>query len=120
MELVSKISSLCVLSKDFKGCILVFEYIYFLLQANEDANNALHLALNEYRNSGTLATVICAIMDAMKAAMENDDFSFVDAIIDIILNNRMCKLILFKTTKGSNYIYQQRNSFNQCLFCIIT
>ena len=73
------------------------EYIYFFLQANEDASNALYFAVKEYQSSGTQAIVLNALQHAIKEhGYDHDTLS--QAIIDIIINNHMCKLILFKTT----------------------
>jgi len=95
------ISFFYILPKYFKGCILIFEYTYFLLQQNEDTStrNALNLAVEEYERSGTLA----AVLDALQHAIEqhgDDHNALTPAITEIILNNRMCKLILFKTTSS--------------------
>ena len=91
MELVRQISFLYVLpTKQFKGCILVFEYSYFLLQQNGDTSNALDLAVKEYQSSGTQATVLTALQHAINE-YSNDYGVLMQAIIDIIVDNRMCK-----------------------------
>ena len=90
MELVRKISFSHVLSKQFKACILVFEYSYFLLQQNGDARNTLALAVKEYQSSGTKATVLSALQHAIKEH-SNDYNALMPVITDIIVNNRMCK-----------------------------
>ena len=98
MEQVRKISSMySMLLNGFKGCILVFEYTYFVLQTNGDGRNALHIAVKEYQSSGTQASVLTALQHAIKE-YGNDHDVLRQAIIDIIITNRMCKLIFFKTT----------------------
>ncbi|KIM58397.1 hypothetical protein SCLCIDRAFT_1218771, partial [Scleroderma citrinum Foug A] len=72
------------------GCILVFEYSYFLLQQNGDTSNALDLAVKEYQSSGTQATVLTALQHAINE-YSNDYGVLMQAIIDIIVDNRMCK-----------------------------
>ena len=81
-----------------QGCILVFEYCYFLLQKDGvHANNAIDLALQEYQKSGTQATVCGALQHAMNVHGHDCD-ALLDTIIEIILTNRMCKLILFNVS----------------------
>jgi len=90
MELVRMITISSIPPKQFKGCILVFEYSYFLLQKNGDARNTLDLAVKEYQSSGTQATVFNALQRAIKEHGNNCDI-LMEVIIDIILNNRMCE-----------------------------
>jgi len=90
MELVRKISFSNIHPKHFKGCILIFEYSFFLLQQIGDARNTLYLAVNEYRSSGTQATVLNALQHAIKEH-GNDYDTLMQVIINIIVNNRMCK-----------------------------
>ncbi|KIM50075.1 hypothetical protein SCLCIDRAFT_1225494, partial [Scleroderma citrinum Foug A] len=74
------------------GCIIVFEYSFFLLQKGGDvtSRNALDLSVKEYETSGTQATVLSALQHAIKEH-SNDHDTLMQAIIDIILTNRMCK-----------------------------
>jgi len=97
MELVSMISFFYMLPKYFKGCILVFEYTYFLLQQNGDNRNDLNLAVKEYERSGTQAAILNALQHVIQQHGDDHD-ALASAITEIILTNCMCKLILFKTT----------------------
>ena len=90
MELVRELSFTYVLPKQLKGCILVFEYSYFLPQKNLNTSSTLGLAVNEYQSSGTQAIVLDALQCAIKEH-DNDHDTLMQAIIDIILNNCMCK-----------------------------
>lgn len=93
MELVSKTPFLYNASKYFKGCILVFEYSYFLLQNNDSTiRNVLDLAVEEYQKSGTQATILDALQHAIDRNGGDHD-TLQKVILDVILNNRMCKLI---------------------------
>jgi len=91
MELVRIFSFSYVLPKQFKGCILVFEYSYFLLQKNGDASNTLDLAVKEYQTSGTQATVVNALQRAIKEHSNNNYSALMQVTVDIIVNNCMCK-----------------------------
>ncbi|KIM53387.1 hypothetical protein SCLCIDRAFT_1222844, partial [Scleroderma citrinum Foug A] len=72
------------------GCILVFEYSYFLLQKNRDTRNTLDLAVKKYQSSGTQATVLSALQHAINE-YSNDHGVLMQTIIDIIVDNCMCK-----------------------------
>ena len=90
MELVRKLPFSYVFFNPFKGCILVFEYSYFLLQQNRDASNTLDLAVKEYQSSGTQATVLNALQHAIE---ENSNYHYdvlMQVTVDIIVNNCMC------------------------------
>ena len=77
----------------FVGCILVFEYLYFLLQSNKDEKHAsLELAINTYHTSGTQATVANSLQNAIDQHYGDNHDTLSRAIIDIILSNQMCKL----------------------------
>ena len=82
---------LFIASKCFKGCILVFEYYYFLLQ--NKTVNAFKLAVKKYQQSGTQAAVLKALRKAIKEH-STDHQALQDSIFDIIIANRMCKLFL--------------------------
>ena len=82
---------LSIMSKHFKGCILVWEYCYFLSQTNSNAKNAFAIALKEYQQSGTQAVVSDVLQDAIKKH-SNDHDTLIYVITDIILTNQMCKL----------------------------
>ena len=80
-----------VSNKHHKGCILVFEYCYFLSQNNNNARNALNIALTEYQQSGTQVIVSNDIQDVIKKH-GNNKHTLTSDITDIIINNQMCKL----------------------------
>ena len=80
-----------VSNKHHKGCILVFEYCYFLSQNNNKARNALNIALTEYQQSGTQVIVSNDIQDVIKKH-GNNKHTLTSDITDIIINNQMCKL----------------------------
>ena len=80
-----------IVSKHFKGCILVFEYCYFLLQNDRSARSAFKIALKEYQQSDTQAIVSNALQDAIKKH-SNDHDTLINDITDIIITNQMCKL----------------------------
>ncbi|KIM68384.1 hypothetical protein SCLCIDRAFT_1209207 [Scleroderma citrinum Foug A] len=75
------------------GCILVFEYAYFLLQTNEETRNALHLAVKEYQSSGTQANVLNTLQHIIEEHGYDQD-SLMHAIMEIILNHHMSKKFL--------------------------
>ena len=79
-----------IMSKHFKGCILVFEHCYFLLQTNSNAKNSLDIALKEYQQY-TQAIIFNALQDAIKKHGD-DHNTLIKVITDIILTNQMCKL----------------------------
>ena len=88
-----EIHFLSIMSKHFKGCILVFEHCYFLLQTNSNAKNALDIAVKEYQQSETQAIVFNALQDAIKKHGDDHcDSTLIKVITDIILTNQMCKL----------------------------
>jgi len=91
MELVRKLPFSYVFSNPFKGCILIFEYSYFLLQKNGHASNTLDLAVKEYQTSGTQATVLNALQHAIKENSNGHYDVLMQVTVDIIVNNCMCK-----------------------------
>ena len=86
-----EIHFLSIMSKHFKGCILVLEYCYFLSQTNSNAKNAFSIALEEYQQSGTQAIVSDVLQDVIKKHRDDHD-TLIYVITDIILTNRMCRL----------------------------
>ena len=82
---------LSIMSKCFKGYILVLEYCYFLSQTNSNAKNAFDIALKEYQQSKTQAIVFNALQDAIQKH-SNDHDTLINVITDIILTNQICKL----------------------------
>jgi len=101
-----------VFSNPFKGCILIFEYSYFLLQKNGDASNTLDLAVKEYQTSGTQAIVLNALQHAIKEHSNDHYNALMRVTIDIIVNNCMCKWFFSALHKVSNDVCQQRSSFH--------
>ena len=94
MELVRGTSFLQSFSQlYFIGCVLIFEYLYFLLQNNKDESHILELAINTYQQSGLQATVVHSLQDVIQ--QHGDDYDTLEkAVIDIVLNNQMCMLSL--------------------------
>ena len=86
-----EIHFLSIMSKHFKGCILVLEYCYFLSQTNSNVKNAFAIALKEYQQSGTQAIVSNVLQGVIKKH-SNDHDTLIYVITDIILTNQMCKL----------------------------
>ena len=86
-----EIHFLSIMSKHFKGCILVLEYCYFLSQSKSNAKNPFDIALKVYQQSETQAIVSNVLQDAIKKHC-NDHNTLMNVITDIILTNQMCKL----------------------------
>ena len=80
------------------GCILIFEYLYFLLQCNKNPGPALELAVNTYQHSGIQATVINSLQTVIQQHGDDHD-TLCKVIIDIIVNNQMCMLFFYKFLK---------------------
>ena len=94
----------------FTGCILVFEYLYFLLQSsNNDPEHALKLAVDTYQSSGTQATVISSLQDAIQQYGNDHDTLLDRVIIDIILHNQMCMSSLLSILEVYHNIHQHRD-----------
>ena len=94
MELVRKSVSHLLCLNSTSGCILVFEYYYFLSQNNSNARNALEIAVKKYQQSDTQAIVSNALLDAIQKYNDNKH-TLTNVIVDIILNNLMCKFPMF-------------------------
>ena len=94
MELVRGTSCLQSFSQlYFIGCVLIFEYLFFLLQSNKDECHILKLAINTYQQSGLQANVVHSLRDVIQ--QHGDDYDTLEkVIIDIVLNNQMCMLSL--------------------------
>ena len=94
MELVSNTLSHFITHKSFKGCILVFEYSYFLfLQKDGDRRSVIDAAVKQYRESQTQVAVSSALQQAIREH-ENDHGALEKAIFHIVVENQMCKLII--------------------------
>ena len=92
MELVRGTSFLQSFSQlYFIGCVLIFEYLFFLLQNNKDESHILKLAINTYQQSGIQATIVNSLQNAIQQHGDDYDTLF-KVIIDIVLNNQMCML----------------------------
>ncbi|KAI6148778.1 hypothetical protein BKA82DRAFT_992678 [Pisolithus tinctorius] len=79
------------------GSILVFEYLYFLLQINEgscdDVEECLILAVKEYQMSGIQATVIDLIAAGLQTHGQNIG-ALCNVLVDIAKANQMSKKLL--------------------------
>ena len=95
MELVSNmILSLFITYKFSKGCILVFEYSYFLfMQKNRDRRSVIDAAVKQYQESQTQVDVSNALQQAIREH-GNDYGALEKAIFHIVVENQMCKLII--------------------------
>ncbi|KAL4073062.1 hypothetical protein V8B97DRAFT_304628 [Scleroderma yunnanense] len=88
------LSSMNMLILHGVGCILVFEYSYFLIQNNGQAYNAFNVAVKEYQKSGTQSAVLKALQHAIQEH-GSDCATLQKVIIDIILENSMSKKLQF-------------------------
>ena len=77
-----------------KGCLIVYEYFYFCLQGRGNSQDVIALAVKQYEDSGTQANVF-QDLHQMLQEHEHDHIMVHKLILDIILRNRMCKLIVF-------------------------
>ena len=77
-----------------KGCIIVYEYSYFCLQGRGNLQDVIALAIKQYEESGTQASVFQDLQQVLQAH-DNDHVTMQSLILDIILRNRMCKLMIF-------------------------
>ncbi|OAX40416.1 hypothetical protein K503DRAFT_616017 [Rhizopogon vinicolor AM-OR11-026] len=81
-----------VINKSLPATILILEYSFFLSeQGTEESAKIMELAAIEYERSGTLAAVQKAMEDLSQD--HGDDEELCKMIIDIILHNRMSKVI---------------------------
>jgi len=94
MVLVSHIQSLSTIYKFVEGCILIFEYSYFHLQAKADQKDIIALAVKEYQESRIQSSVVVALQHTIQE-YNKDPIKLQQAIFDIIVDNRMCKSVLF-------------------------
>ena len=92
MELVGNIFSLFITPESSKGCILVFEYAYFLfLQKDRDRRSVIDAAVKQYQESQTQVDVSNALQQSIREN-GNDHGALEKAIFDIVVKNQMCKL----------------------------
>lgn len=74
------------------GIIIIFEYCYFCLQGTESVKNIIAVGVKEYKDSGTEAIVFQGLLKVLQEH-NNDDVKVQELILDIIMRNRMCKLL---------------------------
>ena len=86
-----------------KGCIIVYEYSYFCLQAKGNPQDVIAFAVKKYQDSGTQANVFHSVQQVLQ---QHDDTSTTvqKLIFDIILRNRMCQFLVFNNI-WSNFFY---------------
>jgi len=97
MVLVSHIQFLSTISKFVQGCILIFEYCYFYLQAKADQKDIIALAVKEYQESRIQSSIVVALQHTIQE-YNKDHIKLQQAIFDIIVANHMCKSLLFINT----------------------
>ena len=76
-----------------EGCLIVYEYSYFCLQGQGNLQDVIALGVKQYEDSGTQASVFQDLQQVFQAHDDND-VTMQPLILDIILRNRMCKLIV--------------------------
>jgi len=111
MAPVSHIQSLSTISKFVKGCILIFEYSYFYLQAKADQKDIIALAVKECQESRIQSSIVVALQHIIQEYNE-DHIKLQQAILDIIVENRMCKFVLFINTWNLESSFVSANKFN--------
>jgi len=74
------------------GCLIVYEYSYFCLQGRGNPQDVIELAVKQYEDSGTQANVFQDLQQVLQKC--NDNVTVQQLILDIILRNRMCKLMV--------------------------
>ena len=77
-----------------KGCLIFYEYSYFFLLGRGNFQDIIALAIKEYEDSGTQASVFHDFQQVLQEH-DNDHVTMQPLILDIILNNRMCKFMVF-------------------------
>ncbi|KAI6127606.1 hypothetical protein EDD16DRAFT_246540 [Pisolithus croceorrhizus] len=80
------------------GAILVFEYLYFLLQARngrQDLQEYLTSAVEQYQSSGTCAKVNTLIQEAFEKYGDNVDVLY-PILVDIAQQNQLSKMLNHK------------------------
>ncbi|KAI6115869.1 hypothetical protein F5141DRAFT_633091 [Pisolithus sp. B1] len=80
------------------GAILVFEYLYFLLQAQHGRHNlqeSLTLAVKEYKRSGIHARVNESIQETFEKYGDNVDI-LCPILVDIAKENQLSKMLSTK------------------------
>ena len=77
-----------------KGCIIVYEYSYFCLHARGNSQDVIALSVTQYEESGTQANVFQDLQQVLQEHEYSDNVTVKKLILDIILRNRMCKLLV--------------------------
>ena len=76
------------------GCLIVYEYSYFCLQGKGNLQDVIALGIKQYEESGTQANIFQDLQQVFQAH-PNDHVTIQPLILDIILRNWMCKLMVF-------------------------
>ena len=76
------------------GCIIVYEYSWFCLQGKGNLQDVIALGVKKYKDSGTQASIFQDLQQVFQAHA-NNHVTIQPLILDIILRNRMCKLMVF-------------------------
>ena len=88
-----------------KGCLIVYEYSYFHLQAKGNPQDVIAFSVKKYEDSGTQANVFHSLQQVL---LQHDCASITlqKLLFDIILRNRMCQFLIFNNI-WSNFFYSQ-------------
>ena len=78
-----------------QGCLIVYEYSYFCLQGRGNPKDVIALAVKQYQDSGIQANIFLKLQQVLQKH-NNNCVTMEKPILDIILMNRMCKLLVFK------------------------
>jgi len=89
-----------------KGCIIVYEYSYFCLQAEGNPHDVIAIAVKQYEDSGTQANVFHSLQQVLQQH-DNASVTVEKLIFDIILRNRMCQSLVFNNIQ-SNFVIANR------------
>ena len=76
------------------GCVIVYEYSWFCLQGQGNLQDVIALGVKQYKDSGTQASIFQDLQQVFQAHA-NNHVTIQPLILDIILRNRMCKLMVF-------------------------
>jgi len=77
-----------------KGCLIVYEYSYFCLHGRGNSQDVTALSVTQYEESGTQANVFQDLQQVLQEHEHSDYVTVQKLILDIILRNRMCKLLV--------------------------
>ena len=76
------------------GCLIVYEYSYFSLQGKGNLQDVIALGVKQYEDSGTQASIFQDLQQVFQAHA-NNYVAMQPLILDIIVRNWMCKLMVF-------------------------